>query len=210
MEYLKKLDTEHYAKVFSHFYDMMSNRGYVACNNTPKKFRNSEWISKYIGMIGDIDSYDNVVEFINEFILYFSHPLTKHKIMGYFYVLDTSCGKDDMKYIHSMMQKGECDSIILVVKTCITPSAKEIIETLGGQVFVEEFFTRNIIKHQFVPIFERLSPDAKSKLLNMYSAKETQFPAMLIGDPISKYYDYKAGDMIKIIRPDEISYRIIV
>ena len=93
----------------------------------------------------------------------------------------------------------------------MTPSAKEILENLGGQMFAEDFFMYNITEHQFVPKFNLLSTDEKQKILTAYSATESQFPAMLVGDPISKYYNYRPGDLIEITRTDgEVSYRVIV
>lgn len=210
MEIIQDLNTDRYAVIFNTVYEMMSARGYTPFNNTPDKFKKDDWESKYAGILAQ--DYEHPIEYVNDLSLYFKHPLTKHTVMCYFYIFDTNCSKDDMKYIVSRAAVNKCKSIILVTKTGVTPGAKESFANFsgGGQLFNEDFFTRNITKHQFVPKFDLMTPEQKIKIMEDYSATESQIPAMLIDDPITKFYNYKRGDLIKITRHDGISYRVIV
>ena len=62
-----------------------------------------------------------------------------------------------------------------------------------------------------MPKFEVYNTDEKKKeildLLDNINPK--LFPKMLISDPISKYYNLKIGDIIKIIRTSPLSGEVI-
>ena len=96
------------------------------------------------------------------------------------------------------------------------------LEEVGDNYPVIEYYDTedliiNITKHDIMPKFEVYNTDEKKKeildLLDNINPK--LFPKMLISDPISKYYNLKIGDIIKIIRTsplsgEVISFRIII
>jgi len=96
------------------------------------------------------------------------------------------------------------------------------LEEVGDNYPIIEYYDTedliiNITKHDIMPKFEVYNTDEKKKeildLLDNINPK--LFPKMLISDPISKYYNLKIGDIIKIIRTsplsgEVISFRIII
>merc|ERR1711997_904864 len=77
----------------------------------------------------------------------------------------------------------------------------------------EENITRAIIVVQ-----AGMTPSAKQSLVDMapkYKLKENQLMRIQAGDPVSRYYGLKRGQVVKIIRASEtagryISYRLVV
>jgi DNA-directed RNA polymerase I, II, and III subunit RPABC1 len=65
----------------------------------------------------------------------------------------------------------------------------------------------NITKHYLVPKHELLSQEEIKKFKETYG---TSIPIMLKSDPISVFYNYSKGDIIKVTRRNGyVSYRIV-
>ena len=59
----------------------------------------------------------------------------------------------------------------------------------------------NITKHTLVPNHIKLNDDEENFILNKYNLKSKfQLPIILKNDPVSRYYNYHTGDIIKIIK----------
>lgn len=100
---------------------------------------------------------------------------------------------------------------IIIVYYGITSSAKKLLMDLHN--IQTEFFSIselqfNITNHAYVPKHERLSEQDATAFKQKYG---TKLPIILQNDPISKYYNFKSNDIIKVYRKDnEISYRICI
>lgn len=110
-------------------------------------------------------------------------------------------------------------SLILVYKGLITSFAKQFITTdINGifvQVFSEKELSFNVTKHMLVPKHERLSHEDKNSVLQLFNTKPKHFPSILCSDPVSKYFAFVPGDLIKISRNSPtvgtyICYRYVV
>lgn len=67
------------------------------------------------------------------------------------------------------------------------------------QIMWCKYLQINPTKHILVPTHTKLSEEDGKLLVAQYSLKnKTQLPLILRSDPISRYYDYNAGDIIKI------------
>lgn len=129
-----------------------------------------------------------------------------------------------VKPISQKSERMEQDGInrsIIVLKTGLTPHARQAIESLSQgdrfrmEVFYENELLVNITKHILVPRHQVLSPDDKKALLVRYKLKESQLPRIQKKDPIARYYGLTQGDVVKITRPSEtagryVSYRYCV
>ena len=59
----------------------------------------------------------------------------------------------------------------------------------------------NITKHTLVPNHIKLNEDEEKLILDKYNLKSKfQLPIILKNDPVSRYYNYHSGDIIKIIK----------
>lgn len=126
-----------------------------------------------------------------------------------------------MKHIKDIIEHDELGfyCLVIVCKGSVTSFAKQFITTdvnnIIVQIFTEKELAFNITKHFLVPKHELLNENEKRNVINMYKTKLKHFPNILTTDPVSKYYAYVPGDLIKITRNSPtvgtyISYRIVV
>ena len=99
---------------------------------------------------------------------------------------------------------------ICIYSNTITPVGKITIKKLEN-IIIETFYIDelqiNITKHNFVPLHEKISDEEALIFRKKYGNK---FPKMKLNSPISKFYFYKANDIIRIYRKDgTIIYRIV-
>ena len=99
---------------------------------------------------------------------------------------------------------------IIVYKDSITSFTKKTIEQsleMTFELFSITELQYNITKHVLQPKFECLPIEDAIKFKKQFGIK---FSILRKDDPISRFYAYNKGDVIKITRPnDYISYRIV-
>lgn len=109
----------------------------------------------------------------------------------------------------AFMNQLEVNHCIIVYKDNATPMAKKVVDNSQDiiiELFTEEELQYNITKHRLVPIHERLSSEEEIAFKQRFG---TKFPSLLRTDPVSRFYGYNRGDVIKITRKDGITYRIV-
>ena len=93
-------------------------------------------------------------------------------------------------------------NILLIIKDKVTlVNNKNISEAVSVdiEVFSIKELLFNISRHIYVPHHEIVLN--KQHIVNKYNLKcASQLPLILKTDPISKYYNFQSGDIIKIIR----------
>jgi len=67
------------------------------------------------------------------------------------------------------------------------------------QFFLFQQLCVNITKHALVPKHECLGPTERSNM-KIRVFHDEEWPKLYTSDPIAQYYNYKAGDLIKITR----------
>lgn len=143
----------------------------------------------------------------------------EEKIVVYF-PNDEKIGIKPIRIYKNEMDEDEIKNAIIVVRAAITPFAKQEILTLTKssdfcmEIFTEEQLSFDVVQHTLVPKHELLSLKDRKELLDKYKIKETQLPRILKEDPISRYYGFKTGEIIKITRSSETSgtyvyYRLV-
>lgn len=126
-----------------------------------------------------------------------------------FFPEETKVNIDVIKEKIYRMKNIEIKKCIIVYKESITSSAKKTIEMLSSDIelFNIEELKYNITKHYLVPKHILLT-DKEKKEIKSFNKK---LPSLLRSDPVSRFYNYKKGDVIKIIRDNHIiCYRIVV
>jgi len=110
----------------------------------------------------------------------------------------------------SILKNNNIRHCLIVYKNIITSSAKKILEVILDyeiELFSDMELQVNITKHSFQPKFELASEEEKDYLDEHYKNK---LPVILTTDPISKYYNYKRGQYVRITRKNNnIIYRLV-
>lgn len=122
-----------------------------------------------------------------------------------------------LEKLNDNYENGKYNHIILVYTDCITPTGKRmIIESIDitFELFSIDELQFNITKHRLVPLHKKLNEDESKFFKENYGLK---YQAILTSDPISRFYNYKRGDIIRILRQKKtdnkknyiIAYRIV-
>lgn len=114
-----------------------------------------------------------------------------------------------IKEILITLEQHEFNHCILIYRENITSSAKKIIEThpmIQIEMFSIDELQYNVIEHELVPLHERLEEEEAKYIKKKWG---TKLPILNISDVISRYYNYKRGDIIKVTRDDGIVYRLV-
>ena len=113
----------------------------------------------------------------------------------------------------SMMKKMDVWHCIIVYRDNATPVAKKIVEELKDMVielFTEEELQYNITKHYLVPKHEIAYKKGTVGCVNFKKKYSDNIPIILKNDPISRFYGYERGDIIKVTRKNGyVMYRIV-
>ena len=122
--------------------------------------------------------------------------------------------KFNIQYIQQYMTQMYDNNIlhsVIIYKNSITPFVKKIIEDnideLNIELFSKDILQFNITKHCLVPKHECLN-DKETE--NFKQKMGLNIPVLLKSDPICRFYNFKKGSIIRIIRRSGfISYRIV-
>lgn len=144
-------------------------------------------------------------------------------------------GKDDiaplLEVVHNIVDSGdeELDCVVVVVdrpvERAFSPSARDHLEKTQGVKF-QIFQVGNIQppSHIFQPVHRLISDETKNKILAEMPQGPSKtdvlrnFPKIVEGDPVIKYYGWKAGKVVEIQRwgldgtfvVKQLSYALIV
>lgn len=88
-------------------------------------------------------------------------------------------------------------------------------------VFFSYELVVNITHHPWVPFHKGLSPSEEKIVMSKYRLTKKQFPRISINDPVSRYYGYIRGQILKITRLEyhpktkrlistEVTFRVVV
>lgn len=110
------------------------------------------------------------------------------------------------EYLHILTENG-IKRCIIVYNNNVTPKVKSTVDmmTYPIELFKKSEMMFNITKHILVPTHIALKNSEKQLLKEV-----NKFPYILSTDPISRYYAFKKGQVIKIIRKDGyVTYRVV-
>ena len=106
------------------------------------------------------------------------------------------------------ISKKKCHGIVIHHETP-TSSGSHQLGTLGStgcstiECFKESFFYNCIIEHDLVPLHVKVTKHEADTLKKKFG--QGKMMSLLSGFPISRYYEFKPGDVIKIIRKSGIT-----
>lgn len=143
------------------------------------------------------------------------------------YILSCKGGNDKLcifKTLHdkisiSLIQKvtSECKDLsckrcIIFYKQTVTPMAKKLIQTgrnlqMNIQTMNIKEISFNITHHYLVPKHELVQ---SSDIIQELQPHKKNLPILKKLDPVSKYYGFKRGDIVRVTRKDNtIMYRVV-
>ena len=127
-----------------------------------------------------------------------------------FFIKNTSFDTKGIREILSIMNSNKINHSVVVYKEKVTPVTLGIIEQIEDmkiELFSENELQFNITKHRLQPIFEKISLEDSKNIINKLG---TRLPILKKDGPISRFYDYDRGDVIRVIRKNGyITYRIV-
>jgi DNA-directed RNA polymerase I, II, and III subunit RPABC1 len=113
----------------------------------------------------------------------------------------------------SMMSKMNLNHSIIVYKDNATPVAKKIIDEsqdLIIELFHVDDLQYNLTKHYLVPLHELYAKKGSVKNIDFKKKYGDKIPILLKTDPVSRFFGYQKGDIIKITRKNEyVTFRIV-
>jgi DNA-directed RNA polymerase I, II, and III subunit RPABC1 len=113
----------------------------------------------------------------------------------------------------SMMSKMNLTHSIIVYKDNATPVAKKIIDEsqdLIIELFHVDDLQYNLTKHTLVPLHELYAKKGSVKNSEFKKKYSDKIPILLKNDPVSRFYGFQKGDIIKITRKDDyVTFRIV-
>jgi DNA-directed RNA polymerase subunit H (RpoH/RPB5) len=128
-------------------------------------------------------------------------------------VLFNAAPKFDIKSLKetiTMMNEIDVRHAIVVHREGVTSQTRSTLDQskeLYIELFLEEDLQYNITKHRLQPKFEKLDDSSAEDFKKKYGMK---FGTLRLDKPISRFYDYQRGDVIRITRNDGyINFRIV-
>ncbi len=138
---------------------------------------------------------------------------SKNQICAFIPKIMTKFNVEKIQEYISMLKKMDIWHCLIVYKDTATPIAKKVVEESKDimiELFNDDELQYNITKHFLVPKHE-LVYKKKSKEYEEFKKKYSdKFPVILKSDPVSRFYGYNKGDIIKITRKNGyVMYRIV-
>lgn len=135
-----------------------------------------------------------------------------NQICAFISKLSSKFNVDFIQEIISILNQMDIRHCLIVYKAA-TPVAKKVIEEseqsekIKVELFHEDELQYNLTTHKYVPKHELYH---KNNTKEAKEFKKDKHPIISKMDPVSRFYDFNVGDIIKITRKDgTIHYRIV-
>ena len=104
------------------------------------------------------------------------------------------------------------DYVFIIVKDYSLDSIRELLKNEYSSYYIKLYKLKqlqfNILKHSYVPKHDKLTKEEKQKLFKDYNiTKNNQLPEIGQFDPVACAIFLKPGDVCKIERYDQVSYK---
>ena len=176
--------------------ELAEDRGYVVNDNY-----NDITIKEFKYMLSNRTTKDSNIDIICN-----GHRDEPNKVLYIKYILalkiKPSSIKEDYEEIKEKNQDNKNIDLILILKSKPNNSILKLQKDkqyLNIQIYWCKQLQFNVTKHELVPLHKCLSEDEGKNILTRYSlTTKNQLPVLLKDDIISKYYNFKSGDVIEI------------
>jgi len=112
--------------------------------------------------------------------------------------------------IGEFISKYDKEYKFLIVQD-INSKSDNIIDSYDTQIEIFKFnkLQSDITEHDLVPLHIVLEKEEGDKVLESYRARKRDMALIRTNDPVAKYYNMKAGEIVKIIRPSIVTNEIV-
>lgn len=117
------------------------------------------------------------------------------------------------KEILKFQEIVESKHVILISKFDLTSQAKKLITNVDNvniELFLHKHVLFNITKHDLQPKFTLLNTEELKKICEEFQCTVSELPKMSVNDPIARYYYAKTKNVFKIMRRDNIYFRVVI
>lgn len=137
---------------------------------------------------------------------------TKDYVIKIIFQKVTSLGKPST--IIDFLDKYKNAHKIIVVGGYNASTAEDLHKQPNVELFLVDDLMSDVVTHELQPRFELLSQAEMDALKKEYNITNKQFMKLERADPVTKYFNLKRDDIIRIIRPSPtavrgITYRIV-
>lgn len=130
----------------------------------------------------------------------------------YIYVfINDDVNKDYMRFVLNILEKDEINDAIIISDDWSKDAKKEVFNVrfrVNIQIFSKKELYFPIAYHIYQPKFKKLNEQEIENIKLKYNVSDLlKLPKLSLFDPISKYYNYKEGDVIEIDRNEVEQYK---
>jgi len=176
--------------------ELAEDRGYVVNDNY-----NDITIKEFKYMLSNRTTKDSNIDIICN-----GHRDEPNKVLYIKYILALKIKPSSIKEVYEEIKEKNQDNknidLILILKSKPNNSILKLQKDkqyLNIQIYWCKQLQFNVTKHELVPLHKCLSEDEGKNILTRYSlTTKNQLPVLLKDDIISKYYNFKSGDVIEI------------
>lgn len=140
--------------------------------------------------------------------LQYQHNETDEYI--YIFISD-DVNKDYMRMVLNIVERDDINDVIIISDDWSKDAKKEVFNAryrVNIQMFSKKELYFPIVYHIYQPKFKKLNDKEIEDIKIKYNIPDiTKLPKLSIFDPVSKYYNYKEGDVVEIERDEIEKYK---
>ena len=102
--------------------------------------------------------------------------------------------------IESFMEISKDNNRLFIANQINQKTYKQFMEYSNTEVFFEYELLINLASHFLQPKFIALTQEEQVEFFKSYKVKKSELPRMLSTDKMARYYGFKGGEIVKIIR----------
>ena len=104
---------------------------------------------------------------------------------------------------------SDCNKCLLICPGKLSPDAKKEVNMPNLSLVTHEFLLIPVGRHIMVPRHEALTSSDADIFLQTRKLNKDQLPQLKVTDPVSIYYGYAPGTIVKIQRPGWTVFRVV-
>jgi DNA-directed RNA polymerase I, II, and III subunit RPABC1 len=105
------------------------------------------------------------------------------------------------------MSKNECTDCLIISPTSISSKGQALIKHC--QLLTHSQLSYVVVNHELVPYHYGCSVQEEQEYLTTNKFSKKDLPVLKVSDPVSNYYGFKPGQLVKIKRGNSVFVRVV-